>query len=57
MNRYRIDPLGTLLGAAGAAAAIFLPFVVLKANRIVPGEGYGLGQVLPGWELSLCVLA
>jgi len=43
----RIDPLGTLLTALGAAAVIFLPFVVFKANRILPGDPRGLMEVLP----------
>ncbi len=42
-----IDPLGALLAAAGALAAIFLPFVLYKANRIVPGDPHALAQVLP----------
>ncbi len=45
----RIDRLGVLLSAAGAAALIFLPFVVSKANRIVPGDVRSLFEVLPMW--------
>jgi osmoprotectant transport system permease protein len=44
---YRIDRLGALLSAAGAAALIWLPFAVFKANRIVPGDAHSLAAVLP----------
>ena len=47
--RERIDRLGLLLTAAGAAALIWLPFVVFKSNRIVPGEPRALHEVLPFW--------
>jgi len=50
----RIDPLGVLLVAAGAAALLFLPFVVFKANRIVPGDPRTLAQVLPAWAALGC---
>jgi osmoprotectant transport system permease protein len=50
----RIDPLGALLSAAGAAALIFLPFVVFKANRILPGDPRSLLQVLPPWQALGC---
>jgi osmoprotectant transport system permease protein len=50
----RIDPLGALIAAAGAAALVFLPFVVFKANRIVPGDPLGLLGVLPGWAGLAC---
>ena len=33
--------------AAGAAALLCLPFVLFKANRILPGDPRGLLQVLP----------
>lgn len=46
----RVDPLGAVLVAAGSAALFLLPFVVFKANRIVPGEARALSQVLPAWE-------
>src|SRR5215472_15198437 len=53
-----IDRLGALLSVAGAAALIFLPFVVFKANRIVPGDPRSLTEVLPVWQAfgSLTVL-
>ena len=34
----RIDRLGALLGGLGALACLCLPFVLFKANRILPGE-------------------
>jgi osmoprotectant transport system permease protein len=45
----RIDRLGLLLTAVGAAALIWLPFLVFKSNRIVPGEPRALNEVLPFW--------
>jgi osmoprotectant transport system permease protein len=50
----RLDPLGALLCAAGGLAIVFLPFVVFKANRIVPGDGRGLFEVLPAWQAFAC---
>jgi len=47
--RERVDRLGLLLTAVGAAAFIGLPFVVFKTNRIVPGEPHALHEVLPLW--------
>jgi osmoprotectant transport system permease protein len=47
--RERLDRLGLVLTAAGAAALIWLPFVVFKSNRIVPGEARALHEVLPLW--------
>ena len=44
-----LDPLGLLLTAAGVAALIWLPFVVFKSNRIVPGEPRALQEVLTHW--------
>jgi osmoprotectant transport system permease protein len=45
-NALRIDRLGTLFTAVGAAALAFLPFVVFKPNRILPGDALGLCDVL-----------
>jgi osmoprotectant transport system permease protein len=42
----RIDKLGALLAVTGAVA-LFLPFVLFKANRILPGEPHGLLEALP----------
>ncbi len=50
----RIDPLGALVAAVGAAALIGLPFVVFKANRILPGDARTLLQVLPIWAALAC---
>jgi len=50
----RVDPLGAVLVAAGAAALFLLPFVVFKANRIVPGEARALSEVLPAWAALGC---
>ena len=50
----RIDPLGAVLVAAGAAALAFMPFVLFKGNRIVPGDPRSLAQVLPAWEALGC---
>jgi osmoprotectant transport system permease protein len=47
-RRYGLDRLGALLSAVAIAALVFLPFVVFKSNRIVPGDPRGLLQVLPG---------
>ena len=45
----RLDRLGTLLAAAGTVGLVLMPFVVFKSNRIVPGDGRSLQQVLPMW--------
>src|SRR5580704_5263738 len=46
---YSVDRLGALLSVGGLAATLFLPFVVFKANRIVPGDARSLLQILPIW--------
>jgi osmoprotectant transport system permease protein len=51
---YRIDALGALLAAVGAAALLLLPFVVLKTNRIVPGDPRALTEVLPAAGVWAC---
>jgi len=38
-----------LLTLVGVAALLILPFVVFKANRIVPGDARSLLQILPLW--------
>ncbi|HEY0766365.1 MAG TPA: hypothetical protein VGD47_00290, partial [Steroidobacteraceae bacterium] len=53
-RRYQVDPLGALLSAAGATALIFLPFVVFKSNRILPGDPRGLFEALPAWGAFAC---
>jgi osmoprotectant transport system permease protein len=51
---HRIDRLGALLTAVGAAALFFLPFVVFKANRILPGDARALADALPAWAALAC---
>jgi osmoprotectant transport system permease protein len=53
-RRRRIDPLGALLAALGAAALLWLPFVVFKLNRILPGDARTLAQVLPPSATLAC---
>src|ERR1700722_10084856 len=48
---HAIDRLGALLCLIGLAALIGLPFVVFKANRIVPGSARSLLQIFPLWEV------
>ena len=55
MTRHRIDPLGTLVTAVGAAALLWLPFVVLKPNRILPGDAHSLAAVLPASAAVACL--
>jgi osmoprotectant transport system permease protein len=38
----------------GTAALLLLPFVLLKPNRIVPGEPRALLEVLPAWQALGC---
>jgi len=52
---WHLDPLGALLSAAGALALSCLPFVDVKANRIVPGVGHALTSVLPGQGAAACL--
>jgi len=53
-RRRLIDRLGALLCVVGLAALVFLPFVVFKANRIVPGDARPLLQILPLWMVLGC---
>ncbi|MDE2250129.1 MAG: ABC transporter permease, partial [Gammaproteobacteria bacterium] len=46
VGSVRIDRLGALFTVVGAAALAFLPFVVFKQNRILPGDALGLSAVL-----------
>jgi osmoprotectant transport system permease protein len=48
-RQHAIDRLGALLSLVGLAALLFMPFVVFKANRIVPGEARSLFTILPSW--------
>ena len=52
----RIDRLGTLLSVAGGAGLAFLPFVVFKSNRIVPGDPRAFFAALPGLLAILCAI-
>lgn len=54
--RLHVDRLGALLVAIGGAALAWLPFVVAKANRIVPGRALGLREALPGPVVFACAL-
>jgi len=53
-RRQSIDRLGALLSLVGLAALVFLPFVVFKANRIVPGDARPLLEILPLWAVGAC---
>jgi osmoprotectant transport system permease protein len=55
MTQHRIDPLGALVTAVGAAALLWLPFVVLKPNRILPGDARSLIAVLPPSTTIACL--
>jgi osmoprotectant transport system permease protein len=55
VTRHRIDPLGTLVTAVGAAALLWLPFVELKPNRILPGDARSLVAVLPASAAIACL--
>jgi osmoprotectant transport system permease protein len=44
---HRIDRLGVLLGLAALGALGWLPFVVLKANRIASGQARSILESLP----------
>ena len=50
----RLDRLGTLLVAGGLAALLCLPFVLVKSNRIVPGDPRGMLQAVPLWMAAGC---
>jgi osmoprotectant transport system permease protein len=53
--RLRADPLGMVLTLAAGLATTLLPFVVFKANRILPGDPRSLLAVLPAWQGCGCV--
>ena len=55
LRQLKFDRLGALLTLVGAMALTLLPFVVVKANRIVPGDPFQLMQVLPAHIALLCV--
>jgi osmoprotectant transport system permease protein len=47
-----LDRLGVLIALIALAGA-FLPFVVFRANRIVPGSAVVFPDALPGWEAAI----
>jgi len=51
------DRLGTVLCAAMVVALLWLPFVLFKSNRIVPGTPLSLTAVLGLWAVVGCYLA
>ena len=51
-QRLPLDRLGVVIAALAVAGAS-TPFVLFRANRIVPGKAIGLLDALPGWELSI----
>src|SRR5690606_13059166 len=53
--RMRLDKLGVPIAAIAGIGA-FVPFAVLRANRIVPGEGRLLAGALPPWEAAVLAL-
>ena len=53
-RRQSIDRLGALLSLVGLAALVYLPFVVFKANRIVPGDARSLLEILPLSAVAGC---
>ncbi len=54
--RRHVDRLGAVLALFALAALALLPFVVFKANRIVPGVAHPLTAVLP-YTASALVIA
>jgi osmoprotectant transport system permease protein len=55
--RARVDRLGTLLVGIGLAALVWLPFVIFKSNRIVPGDPRGMLEAVPLWTAAACQAA
>lgn len=43
---HKVDRLGLVLAAVGAAAAAFLPFIYVKANRIAAGKPMPIARLL-----------
>lgn len=52
---FRIDKLGVLIVVL-AIYGVLSPFATLKANRIVPGEGFDILEALPGGPGRLLLL-
>jgi osmoprotectant transport system permease protein len=57
MRRYRPDLPGMVFGSVALLALFGLPFVIEKANRIVPGVALPLSQALSGGALLLLMAA
>jgi len=57
VSALRIDRLGALFTAVGALALAFLPFVVFKQNRILPGDALSLYAALPPPAAYACLAA
>lgn len=57
LQRLRPDRLGLVLTASGLAALLWLPFVVFKTNRIVPGVPHALFEVLTTPAAIACLAA
>jgi osmoprotectant transport system permease protein len=48
----RIDRLGALLSVVAGLALLWLPLLVFKVNRIMPGEPRALLDALPAWAAA-----
>ncbi len=57
LQRLRPHRLGLLLSASGLVALLWLPFVVFKTNRILPGVPHALLEVLTTPVALACVAA
>ncbi|MGH8252870.1 MAG: ABC transporter permease [Steroidobacteraceae bacterium] len=55
LRSFRIDRLGALLVALGAASLLWLPFAVFKQNRIMPGDALGLFSSAPAPAAYACL--
>ena len=54
LQGMRFDRLGLLLTGGGLVALLWLPFVLFKANRILPGVPHSLFDVLTTPEALIC---
>jgi osmoprotectant transport system permease protein len=60
MLTTRLDKLGVAIAAIAASGALYAPFAIFRANRIVAGEPRSMLEALPptgGWLLLCAVLA
>lgn len=53
----RVDKLGLVIAAILGYGAMLAPFTILRANRIVPGEGRTLIEALPAWAAIVLLSA